>query len=38
VRTVELDRTVPCAGYDVVAVGVDEPTAVAAEIDARRGA
>jgi hypothetical protein len=29
---------VPGAGYDVVAVGVDDPAPVAAEIDARRGA
>lgn len=38
VLTLELDRTMPGAGYDVVAVGVDDPAAVAAEIDARRGA
>jgi hypothetical protein len=35
VLTLELDRTVPGAGYDRVAVGVDAPDAVAAEIDAR---
>jgi hypothetical protein len=38
VLTLELDRSVPGAAYDVVAVGVDEPAAVAAEIDAWRGA
>ena len=38
VLTLELDRTVSGAGYDVVAVGVDDPASVAAEIDARRGA
>jgi hypothetical protein len=38
VLTLELDRTVPGAGYDRVAVGVDAPDAVAAEIDARRRA
>ena len=38
VLTLELDRTVPGAAYDVVAVGVDDPSAVAAEIDAWRSA
>jgi hypothetical protein len=38
VLTLELDRTVPGAGFDVVAVGVDDPAGIAAEIDARRGA
>jgi hypothetical protein len=38
VLTLELDRTVPGAAYDVVAVGVDDPSLVAAEIDAWRGA
>jgi len=35
VVTLELDRLVPRAAYDVVAVGVDDP--VAAGIDAWRG-
>ena len=34
----ELDRSVPGAAYDVVAVGVDDPDTVAAEIDAWRAA
>jgi hypothetical protein len=38
VVTLELDRSVPGAAYDVVAVGVDDPNAVAAEIDAWRAA
>lgn len=38
VVTLELDRTVPGTGFDVVAVGVDDPVGLAAEIDARRGA
>jgi hypothetical protein len=38
VLTLELDRSVPGAAYDVVAVGVDEPDAVAREIDAWRAA
>jgi len=38
VLTLELDRSVPGAAYDVVAVGVDDPNAVAAEIDAWRAA
>lgn len=38
VVTLELDRSVPGAAYDVVAVGADDPDAVAAEIDAWRGA
>lgn len=38
VVTLELDRTVPGVSFDVVAVGVDDPAAVAAEIDERRGA
>jgi hypothetical protein len=33
-----LDRSVPGAAYDVVAVGVDDPETVAAEIDAWRAA
>jgi hypothetical protein len=36
--TLELDRSVPGAAYDVVAVGVDDPDTVAAEIDAWRAA
>lgn len=36
VLTLELDRSVPGAAYDVVAVGVDDPDTVAAEIDACR--
>lgn len=35
VLRLELQRTVPGAGYDVVAVGVDDLDAVAAEIGAR---
>jgi hypothetical protein len=38
VLTLEVDRSVPGAAYDVVAVGVDDPAALAAEIDAWRGA
>ena len=38
VLTLELDRSVPGAEYDVVAVGVDDPAALAAEIDACRAA
>jgi len=38
VLTLELDRSVPGARYDVVAVGVDDPGAIAAEIDAWRAA
>jgi hypothetical protein len=38
VLTLELDRSVPGTGYDVVAVGVAEPDTVAAEIDAWRAA
>jgi hypothetical protein len=38
VLTLELDRTVPGAGFDVVAVGVDDPVGIGAEIDARRRA
>ena len=38
VLTLELDRSVPGAAYDVVAVGVDDPDTVAAEIDAWRAA
>jgi hypothetical protein len=38
VVTLELDRTVPGAAYDLVVVGVDEPDAVSAEIDAWRSA
>ena len=38
VLTLELDRTVPGAAYDVVAVGVDDPDALASEIDAWRAA
>jgi hypothetical protein len=38
VLTLELDRTVSGAGYDVVALGVDDPEALAAAIEARRGA
>jgi hypothetical protein len=38
VVTLELDRSVPGVAYDVVAVGVADPAAVAAEIDAWRGA
>ena len=37
VVTLELDRLVPRAAYDVVAVGVDDPDTVAAGIDAWRG-
>ena len=37
VVTLELDRTVPGAAYDLVAVGVDDPDSLAAEIDAWRG-
>jgi hypothetical protein len=38
VLTLELDRSVPGAAYDVVAVGLDGPDTVAAEIDAWRAA
>jgi hypothetical protein len=38
VLTLELDRTASGTGYDVVAVGVDDPKALAATIEARRGA
>jgi hypothetical protein len=38
VLTLELDRSVTGAAYDVVAVGVDDPDALAAEIDAWRAA
>lgn len=38
VLTLELDRSVPGAAYDVVAVGVDDPGTVAAEIDGWRAA
>jgi hypothetical protein len=38
VLTLGLDRSVPGAAYDVVAVGVDDPETVAAEIDAWRAA
>ena len=38
VLTLELDRSVQGAAYDVVAVGGDDPNAVAAEIDAWRAA
>ena len=38
VLTPELDRTVPGAGFDVVAVGVHDLAGIAAEIDARRAA
>jgi len=38
VLTLELDRSAPGARYDVVAVGVDDPGAIAAEIDAWRAA
>jgi hypothetical protein len=38
VLTLELDRSVPGAAYDVVAVGVDDRDKVAAEIDAWRAA
>jgi hypothetical protein len=38
VLTLELDRTVPGVGFDVVASGVDDPAGVAAEIEARRDA
>ena len=37
VLTLELDRSVRGAAYDLVAVGVDDPDALAAEIDAWRG-
>lgn len=36
VVTLELDRSVAGCAYDVVAIGVDDPTAMAATIDARR--
>ena len=36
VLTLELDRTVPGAGFDVVAVGVHDLAGIAAEIDERR--
>lgn len=36
VLTLELDKTVPGVAYDVVAVGVDDPGAVASEIEAWR--
>jgi hypothetical protein len=35
--TLALDRSVQDAGYDVVAVGVEDPAAVAAEKARRRG-
>ena len=38
VLTLELDRSVPGAGFEVVAVGVDDPAGLAPEIDAHRGA
>jgi len=38
VLTLELDRSVPGVAYDVVAVGVDDPGSVAAEIEAWRAA
>lgn len=36
VLTLVLDRSVEGVDYDVVAVGIDDPAAVAAEIEARR--
>jgi hypothetical protein len=35
VLTLELDRTVPGVGFDVVVLGVDDPAGVAAKIEAR---
>ena len=36
--TLELDRSVPGAAYDIVAAGVDNPERAAAEIDVWRNA